>query len=138
MWKQMETFIELWCLKSLEKKKYYHKENHKKPQNIAVSLCKIDLHNYFFFNVEPIVTSDSVLETFGVLTGVSAGIPTGCLFRPVAKTLNLFQTNVTLRYPSESINKPEVFWCFQGVQKKKTDLKWDKTPIGNSLENTTC
>ena len=40
--------------------------------------------------------------------------------------------------PPESINKPEVFWWFQGVQKKKTDLKWDKTPIGNSLENTTC
>ena len=63
----------------------------------------------FFFNVEPIVTGDSVLETFGVSTGVSAGIPTGCLFRPVAKTLNLFQTNVTFRYPPESINKPEVF-----------------------------
>ena len=119
MWKQMETFIELWCLKSLEKKKYYHKENYKKTQNIAVSLCKIDLHNDFFFNVAPIVTSDSVLETIGVLTVVSAGIPTGCVFSPVAKTLNLFQTNVTLRYPPWKHQQTRSFLMISGGTKEE-------------------
>ena len=40
-------------------------------------------------------------------------IPKSSKLRPLI-CINLFSTNISLLYPSESIRKPQVFWYFQG------------------------